>query len=152
MRMILLTVFVTILACTSTFAESAAHQAPPTPIIVGFTADPAICLFGDTHYIYPTSDKSHWRCTDFSVWSCKDLVTWQKERLILNVATEWKWANTKAWAPDCIERNGTFYFYFCAAHKIGVATAKNPLGPFIDALGKPLLDRKADPRITTNRA
>ena len=79
-------------------------------------------------------------------------MTWQKERLILNVATEWKWANTKAWAPDCIERNGTFYFYFCAAHKIGVATAKNPLGPFIDALGKPLLDRKADPRITTNRA
>lgn len=49
MRMILLTVFVTILACTSTFAESAAHQAAPTPI-VGFTADPAIRLFGDTHY------------------------------------------------------------------------------------------------------
>lgn len=26
----------------------------------------------------------------------------------------------------------------------------SPTGPFVDALGRPLLDRKADPRITTN--
>lgn len=124
--------------------------APPRPILDGFTADPAIRVFGDTYYVYPTSDKPNWLTTDFSVWSSKNLVTWKKERMILDVTTELKWANIKAWAPDCIERDGTYFFYFCADHKIGVATAKSPAGPFTDALGKPLLDRKTDKRITTN--
>ena len=123
---------------------------PPQPILDGFTADPSIRVFGDTYYVYPTSDKPNWLTTDFSVWSSKDLVTWKKERMILDVANDLKWANIRAWAPDCIERDGTYFFYFCADGKVGVATAKSPAGPFVDALGKPLLDRKADKRFTTN--
>jgi beta-xylosidase len=128
----------------------ASTATPPVPIIEGFTADPAIRVFGDAYYIYPTSDKHEWLTTDFSVWSSRDLVTWKKERMILDVTTQLKWANIRAWAPDCIERDGTWFFYFCAEGKIGVATAKSPAGPFVDALDRPLLDRKADPRITTN--
>lgn len=124
--------------------------APPKPILDGFTADPAIRVFGDTYYVYPTSDKSNWLTTDFSVWSSKNLVDWKKEGMILDVAHDLKWANLRAWAPDCIARNGTFYFYFCAEGKIGVATNDKPTGPFVDALGKPLLDRKTNPRITSN--
>lgn len=131
-------------------SSSAPAATPPRPILDGFTADPSIRVFGDTYYVYPTSDKHEWMTTDFSVWSSKDLVNWKKEGMILDVTTQLKWANIKAWAPDCIERNGTYYFYFCADGKIGVGTAKTPVGPFVDALGKPLLDRKADPRITTN--
>lgn len=139
------------LLLASPFAGAAAtSESPPTPILDGFTADPSIRVFGDTYYVYPTSDKPEWRTTDFSVWSSKDLVSWKKERMILDVTRELKWAHIKAWAPDCIERNGTWFFYFCAEGKIGVATAKSPAGPFVDALGKPLLDRKADPRITSN--
>jgi beta-xylosidase len=96
-------------------------------------------VFGDTYYLYPTSDKDKWMTTDFSVWSSKNLVTWKKEGMILDVTKQLKWANIKAWAPDCIEHNGTYYFYFCADGKIGVATAKTPVGPFVDALGKPLV-------------
>ena len=71
--------------------------------------------------------------------------------MILDVTHDLSWANIKAWAPDCIERNGTYYFYFCADGKIGVATAKSPVGPFQDALGKPLLERhRNDTRITSN--
>src|SRR5690606_4399767 len=55
------------------------------------------------------------------------------------VANDLKWAKIKAWAPDAIERNGTYYFYFCAEGKIGVATAKSPIGPFKDALDRPLI-------------
>jgi beta-xylosidase len=87
--------------------------------------------------------------TDFSVWSSKNLIDWKKERMILDVTKDLKWANIKAWAPDCIERNGTYYFYFCADGKIGVATAKTPTGPFVDALGKPLLTT-GQGKITTN--
>jgi len=122
----------------------------PKPILDGFTADPAIRVFGKTYYVYPTSDKPNWMTTDFSVWSSKDLIQWKKEGMVLDVTKDLKWAKIRAWAPDCIERNGTYYFYFCADGKIGVGTAKTPVGPFVDALGRPLLDRHATPKLTTN--
>ncbi len=131
------------------FAASAAvAQTPPKPILDGFTADPAIRVFGDTYYVYPTSDKPNWQTTDFSVWSSKNLVDWKKQNMVLDVTRDLKWANIEAWAPDIVERNGTYYFYFCAQGKIGVATAKSPLGPFVDALGAPLVAK--DGKITTN--
>ncbi|GGY35824.1 family 43 glycosylhydrolase [Pseudoduganella albidiflava] len=120
-------------------AEAVEPKPAPPPILDGFTADPSIRLFGDTYYIYPTSDKPNWQTTDFSVWSSKDLVEWKKERMILDVANDLKWAKVEAWAPDVIERNGTYYMYFCAQGNIGVATSKSPTGPFVDALGKPLV-------------
>jgi beta-xylosidase len=129
-------------------AQTTAAVSPPKPILEGFTADPAIRVFGDTYYIYPTSDKDKWQTTDFSVWSSKNLVDWKKENLILDVTRDLKWANIEAWAPDTIERNGTYYFYFCAQKKIGVATAKSPTGPFVDALGAPLVTRTS--KNTTN--
>ena len=135
---------------TPLISPASAEPAPPKPILDGFTADPAIRNFGGTYYVYPTPDKPNWMTTDFSVWSSKNLVDWKKHPVVLDVTKELKWANIKAWAPDCIERDGTYYFYFCADGKIGVATANTPIGPFVDVLGKPLLDRKADPRMTTN--
>jgi beta-xylosidase len=144
----LLTLLLTALALTGLASKIRAQA--PKPILDGFTADPAIRVFGDTYYVYPTSDKPNWMTTDFSVWSSKNLIDWKKEGMILDVTKELKWANIKAWAPDCIARNGKFYFYFCADGKIGVATADKPTGPFVDALGQPLLDRKANPRITSN--
>ena len=50
-------------------------------------------------------------------------------------------AKRYAWAPDCIERNGKYYFYFPADDQIGVAISDSPTGPFKDALGKPLIAR-----------
>jgi hypothetical protein len=41
------------------------------------------------------------------------------------------------WAPDCVERNGKYYFYFPSAPKggmgfgVGVAIAESPEGPFV---------------------
>jgi len=130
-------------AVASALVFSHAQAQAPAPALDGFTADPSIRVFGDTYYLYPTSDKPNWMTTDFSVWSSKDLLTWKKERMILDVSRGLAWANIKAWAPDAIERNGTYYFYFSADHKIGVATAASPIGPFVDALGKPLLVRDA---------
>jgi beta-xylosidase len=58
----------------------------------------------------------------------------------MDLTTDLSWATNKAWAPDCIERNGKYYFYFCANHNIGVAVGNSPVGPFKDALGHPLID------------
>lgn len=133
---LLLTWTMTLSAAEPNIPESAA----PLPILDGHRADPAIRVFGDTYYIYPTSDKTKWLTTDFSVWSSKNLVEWKNEGMILDVANDLKWANIKAWAPDCIERDGRYYFYFCANHNIGVATSESPVGPFKDALGRPLVE------------
>jgi hypothetical protein len=127
------------LATKTASATPATPKGAPPPALDGFTADPAIRRFGDAYYIYPTSDKPNWQTTDFSVWSSKNLVDWKKEGMILDVAHDLKWARIQAWAPDVIERNGTYYMYFCAEGNIGVATSKSPKGPFVDALGKPLL-------------
>src|SRR3712207_8211232 len=54
--------------------------------------------FGDTYYIYPTSDKPNWNTTDFSVWSSKNLVDWKREGMILDVTKDLSWANLRAWA------------------------------------------------------
>ena len=121
----------------------------PPAILDGYNADPAIRCFGDTYYIYPTSDKPHWNTTDFSVWSSKNLIDWKREGMILDVTKDLSWAHLRAWAPDCIERNEKFYFYFCADAKIGVAVADKPTGPFKDALGRPLVQRGG--KVTVNQ-
>ena len=130
--------FAVVQASTALFAETA----PPAPILDGYRADPDIRVFGDSYYIYPTSDKPNWQTTDFSTWSSKDLVHWKNEGIILDVAHDLGWANIKAWAPTATEHHGKFYFYFVAGDQIGVATSAKPTGPFKDALGKPLIERK----------
>lgn len=137
------------LAGLSLFATTAMAQHPttapsaqvPKPILDGFTADPSIRVFGDTYYVYPTSDKPNWETTDFSVWSSKNLIDWKREGMILDVTKDLAWAKLRAWAPDCVERNGKYYFYFCADTKIGVGVADKPTGPFKDALGHPLIQK-----------
>jgi len=112
---------------------------PPAPILEGFTADPNAVVFDDTYYVYPTSDKDRWLTTDFSAWSSKDLVHWKNEGMVLDVATDLTWANLRAWAPAVVRRDGTYFFYFSADEKIGVATNGAPTGRFADALGQPLI-------------
>ena len=112
---------------------------PPKPILEGFTADPHVVVFDDTYYVYPTSDKSEWQTTDFSCWSSKDLIHWKNEGMILDVTSQLKWANLRAWAPAMIRRDGQYFFYFCADAKIGVATNNAPFGKFADALDQPLI-------------
>lgn len=111
------------------------------PVFEGWYADPEIHLFQGRYYIYPTFSAAYEEQTFFEVWSSDDLVTWQNEGRILDFA-EVPWStNRAAWAPSCAERNGRYYFYFSAGDGagIGVAVSDHPTGPFVDALGKPLI-------------
>ncbi len=117
------------------------------PVLDGFYADPEVLFAEKTgkFYIYPTSDGfTGWSGTYFKVFSSPDLVNWKDDGKILQLGTDVKWANRNAWAPCIIEQkiNGVYkyYYYFCAAQKIGVAVADNPTGPFTD-MGKPLIDQ-----------
>lgn len=115
------------------------------PIIKGLYADPDIAKFGDTYYIYPTTDGySGWSGTRFHVFSSADRKEWKDEGVILDVASqEVAWSVGSAWAPAIARKNGSYYFYFCAKRKdgvscIGAAVSKSPAGPY-RALPEPLL-------------
>jgi len=112
---------------------------PPPPILEGYTADPHAVVFDGVFYVYPTSDNGNWQTTEFSAWSSTDLVHWKKDGLILDVATDLRWAKVRAWAPAMIRRDGRYFFYFAAEQQIGVAVADKPVGKFVDPLGKPLI-------------
>lgn len=111
----------------------------PKAILPGYTADPHVSVFNDKFYIFPTDDKGVWNeITQFIGWSSDDLVNWKKEGVIFDYKNV-SWAKSRAWAPAMVEKNGKYYFYFTAAPQIGVAVADSPIGPFADAIGKPLI-------------
>ncbi|WP_037673483.1 family 43 glycosylhydrolase [Streptomyces griseus] len=111
-----------------------------SPVLPGLNADPNIVRFGDTFYIYPTTDGFEgWSGTQFKAYSSTDLVHWKDHGVILDLGPDVSWADSRAWAPTIAEKDGKYYFYFCADANIGVAVSDSPTGPFKDALGKPLL-------------
>jgi arabinoxylan arabinofuranohydrolase len=110
-----------------------------------YTADPSARVFNDTLYIYPSHDRDNaewWDMTDWHVFSSTNMKDFTDHGVALSLS-DVKWATKWAWAPDCIERNGKFYFYYPTdAKNIGVAVANKPYGPFKDPIGKPLLSKE----------
>ena len=112
-----------------------------------FTADPTARVFGDRLYLYPSHDifppegaRQDWFCmADYHVFSTDNLTEWTDHGVIVTQnAVPWVRTDSYAmWAPDCVSRDGRYYFYFPAAPRdgrgfaIGVATADSPEGPFM---------------------
>lgn len=111
-----------------------------------YTADPSARVFGNRLYVYTSHDEDsadanqHFLMNNWHVFSTDNLTDWIGHGAIFSL-DDITWTNKQAWAPDCIERNGKYYFYFPVEQtKIGVAVSNSPIGPFEDALGKPLID------------
>jgi len=117
---------------------------PPTsnnPVFSGWYADPEIHVFEGRYYIYPTYSAPYEKQTFFEAFSSPDLVHWHREGRVLEFKdVPWS-TNRAAWAPALIERDGTYFMYFSAGDGagIGAATSSSPSGPFVDALGEPLI-------------
>lgn len=124
------------------------------PIITDvFTADPAPLVYNDTLYLYTSHDtasvaSTNYEMKDWLVFSTTDMKKWTNHGPKLSPKT-FSWATGDAYAAQCVERDGKFYFYVSTFHKdsevskggaaIGVAVADSPLGPFKDAIGKALI-------------
>ena len=111
-----------------------------------YTADPSAHVFEGKIYIYPSHDidagipeddfGGHFGMEDYHILSMNTPT--DGKATDNGVALHIKdvlWAERQMWAPDAAYKNGTYYFYFPAkskdgAFRIGVATGKNPAGPF----------------------
>jgi hypothetical protein len=89
----------------------------------------------------PEGQRQDWFCMeDYHVFSSENLTDWTDHGMIVTQnKVPWVRPNSYSmWAPDCVERNGKYYFYFPSApaegrggFAVGVAIADSPEGPFI---------------------
>jgi hypothetical protein len=112
-----------------------------------YTADPAPMVYNGKLFLYTSHDEdnSTWFVmNDWKLYTTEDMVNWTDHGAIASYKT-FSWAKGDAWAIQVVERNGKFYLYAPLTAKennkpaIGVAVSDSPYGPFIDPLGKPLV-------------
>ncbi len=95
-----------------------------------------------------TINRQYLKQTFLDAFSSKDLVHWEKHSHVLNIKNV-SWAAYSIWAPSITQKDGEYYLFFGANDiqndkqpgGIGVAVSDNPGGPFIDHLGKPLINK-----------
>ena len=119
-----------------------------------FSADPTARVFNGKVYVFPSHDiptpseksgRKDWFCmADYHVFSSENLTDWTDHGMIVS-QNKVQWVDSTSysmWAPDCIQRNGKYYFYFPAnktvpdangrkGFGIGVAIADQPEGPYV---------------------
>lgn len=123
------------------------------------TGDPAAMVYGGQLFIYAGVDEcpapgQYYLMNRWTVLSTTDMKTFTEYPCPLH-ASDFKWSKGEAWASQVIERNGKFYWYVTVENNesdpgkcIAVAVSDSPIGPFTDALGKPLIKNSdtAQPR------
>ena len=119
-------------AYTPSAVSGPAWNAPgnANPIVPGYFADPTIRRFGDTYYLYATTDGTGNGYGPAQVWVSKDFVNWK------NVVMNWPTTEV-VWAPDVVQQSdGTFRYYYCEPCNVLVGESASPLGPWKNILGR----------------
>ncbi len=115
---------------------------------LGFSiADPFLMrALNGRYYLYGTDETGGiFRCQ-----SSEDLRSWRDEGPIYTKRSD-GWNVDCFWAPECYYFLGQYYLFYSAnwrhnpdnddeTFRIGVATAKDPTGPFMDLLDAPIFD------------
>ncbi len=87
--------------------------------------------FGISDWVMP-----HWR-----IYKSGDLQNWEQVGIIDPSDNYMGAGNTSCWAGDIVERHGRYFWYFSnRKESTGVMVASSPEGPYVDALGKPMVD------------
>lgn len=124
-----------------------------------FGADPNAMVYNGSVYIYLTNDKyeydedgnvipnTYGNINTITIISSEDLVNWTDHGAIpvAGPSGAAKWA-TQSWAVALahkkINHEDKFFLYFSNnGSGVGVLTADTPVGPWIDPINKPLIDR-----------
>ncbi|HEX5399877.1 MAG TPA: family 43 glycosylhydrolase [Verrucomicrobiae bacterium] len=130
------------------FFSGAPARADNPLLMSAYAADPTARVFEGKMYLYPSHDivppggRRGFCMEDYHSYSSENLMDWTDHGVIVN-QTNVPWVNPNygMWAPDCVFKNGKYYFYFPANSKdtsarrqgvkrVGVAVADRPFGPF----------------------
>ncbi len=117
--------------CAWLLAAAAAAAGAPidrpgnfNPIVPGYFADPTLKKFGDTYYLYATTDGNGGGRGPATAWVSTDFVNW------VLVPMNWP-ATPHYWAPDVVRRPGDRYYLFynqpCNTY---AGVAGTPIGPW----------------------
>ena len=127
-----------LIALAAALGTLAAHADVPfnapgamNPIIPGYFADPTVKKFGDTYYIYATTDGSGAGFGPAQLWSSKDFVNWTLMPM--------NWPDSHwIWAPDVMinKNDGKYYYVYCQPCQIHVGVGETPRGPWKNILGE----------------
>ncbi len=111
------------------------------PVWPEYFADPFVLQWRGEYFAYGTGETAEineaGEIRAFKILRSSDLVRWSPAGAALVPTTEQR---THAfWAPEVAVHEGTFYLYYSSApanrdelHRLRVATAQHPLGPFHD--------------------
>lgn len=100
------------------------------PILPGYFADPTVKKFGDTYYMYATTDGSGAGFGPAQVWSSKDFVNWTLMPM--------NWPDSHwIWAPDVMQgEDGNYYLFYCQPCTIYGGVSETPRGPWKNIMGE----------------
>lgn len=100
-------------------------------------ADPGLMKHDERFYAYCTYTPDFPTMVNgIRLYTSKDLVNWEDQGYVLK--NEDSWGDSRFWAPDIVERDGTFYLYYAVDERIAVAEADSPLGPFKQTVKEPM--------------
>lgn len=127
------TLFAAVLCLASARADDVKYNAPGAmnPFIPGYFADPTVKKFGDTFYVYATTDGSGAGFGPAQLWTSKDFVNWTLMPM--------NWPDSHwIWAPDVMlnENDGKYYYAYCQPCQIHVGVGDTPRGPWQNILGE----------------
>ena len=141
-------VYIYIFICSIALSLSATEESSieRKPLVLDlYTADPSAHVFNGKIYIYPSHDETvdaknytdadKYDMRDYHVYVMEDTNTYPTDLGLAFKLEDVPWASKQLWAPDCVEKDGKYYFVFPAKDKegffrIGIAKGDNPAGPF----------------------
>ena len=151
--------FAVIVASIASCSPNNNLEEKPEPVVLGpnpfithmYAADPSARVWEDGRlYVYASHDIDPPRGCDlmdkYHVFSTDDMVNWTDHGQIVEAA-DVPWGKkpslaggaTFMWAPDCVYKNGKYYFYFPHPNddpwndnwKIGIAVSDRPASGFV---------------------
>lgn len=132
-RNIIISALLTATVATAAASDDVKYNSPGAmnPVIPGYFADPTLKKFGDTYYMYATTDGSGAGFGPAQLWQSKDLVNWTL--LPMN------WPDSHwIWAPDVMlnKNDNKYYYVYCQPCQIHVGVGETPRGPWKNILGE----------------
>jgi len=100
------------------------------PVLPGYFADPTVKKFGDTYYIYATTDGIKLASGEPQVWISKDFVNWYNYEMDIDLPE----GLTNCWAPDVVQGKNGLYYYFMGNCQFDCNiygyVSSSPMGPW----------------------